>query len=264
MFDYVSDVKVYKEVSAKDDGYFLLPGHMQILKDSAIGYFKERENTEFLLNKPFMPVLGIKHENEARLYIVTKNAENANILIKVQNNTYTFFFRFDSQDTYEIKELILTGEDANYSGMARAYRKYLLENGFVSIKDRITPELSYSAECICIRIRHGWKPVPCKIHEQTHENEPPMHVACTFSDVENLMHEYKKAGIEKAEFCLVGWNIKGHDGRWPEALPPESALGGEEGLKKLIHTAKELGYSIVCHTNSTDAYTIASNFEPEK
>ena len=73
----------------------------------------------------------------------------------------------------------------------------------------------------------------------------------------------KAMGIEHAEFCLVGWNIRGHDGRWPQVFPVEPAFGGEENLRKLIIRAKELGYSIVCHTNSTDAYSIADNWNKE-
>lgn len=88
-----------------------------------------------------------------------------------------------------------------------------------------------------------------------------MHVACTFKDVEDIIHAYKAAGIEKVEFCLVGWNIKGHDGRWPQILPVEESLGGEEGLRSLIKTANDAGYRVVCHTNSTDAYSIADNFD---
>ena len=87
-----------------------------------------------------------------------------------------------------------------------------------------------------------------------------MHVACTFAQVEEIMQAYKNKKNDKAEFCLVGWNVKGHDGRWPSALTVEESLGGEKGLKKLIKKAKELGYTISCHTNSTDAYTISEYY----
>ena len=76
-----------------------------------------------------------------------------------------------------------------------------------------------------------------------------------------IMKAYKAAGVEKADFSLVGWNIKGHDGRWPQILPPEESLGGMDGLRELIDTAHSLGYRITCHTNSTDAYNIAENFD---
>ena len=71
----------------------------------------------------------------------------------------------------------------------------------------------------------------------------------------------KKQGIEKAQICLVGWNKSGHDGRWPSAFPVEEKLGGEEGLKKLTAHAKECGYTIVGHTNSTDCYNISDFFD---
>jgi hypothetical protein len=38
----------------------------------------------------------------------------------------------------------------------------------------------------------------------------------------------------------------------------EEALGGEEKLREVIRYGQEKGYQMTCHTNSTDAYTIAS------
>ena len=124
------------------------------------------------------------------------------------------------------------------------------------------PLMAYGAtDMPVIRIRMAWKPVPTPVQEQTLETEPPMHVACTFHDVELLMDEMKRQGIEKAELSLVGWNIRGHDGRWPQMLPVEEALGGEAGLRSLIAHAKELGYRISCHTNHSDAYRIADTWD---
>jgi len=190
-------------------------------------------------------------------------------MIAVKGGEYTMELRFmlNGKAPYENIKLEvhdIYGEDAGYSDMARIYREHQLANGFESIKDRLNPTLAYAAESPNIRVRMGWKPVPCKIAEQTVENEPPMHVACTFDDVSRLMDEYKKLGIEKAEFCLVGWNIKGHDGRWPQALPVEEELGGEEALLRLTAHAKELGYRICAHTNSTDAYTVADCYSDDE
>ena len=78
-----------------------------------------------------------------------------------------------------------------------------------------------------------------------------------FKQVEELMDEMKAQGIEHAELCLVGWNVRGHDGRWPQAFPVEEALGGEEGLRSVMAHARRIGYRLVCHTNSSDAYRIA-------
>jgi hypothetical protein len=44
--------------------------------------------------------------------------------------------------------------------------------------------------------------------------------------------------FKRAQLCLVGWNQKGHDGRWPQIFPVEEALGGEEKLRRLIRKAR--------------------------
>ena len=258
-----------EEIKAEDDGFFLLPGGWWNSKmhDCAVGYFSKRQDKEYINYDPHLYVLGINHNNKAYIALTLGMREISHQRVLVCDNEYKFYFRFlvDEEDLYEDIKLQLREikGDLSYSAMGREYRKVVLENGFVSIKDRLDAALKYAAESVNVRVRMGWKPVPCTVYEQTEENEPPMHVACTFKQVEELMHEYKKAGIEKAEFCLVGWNISGHDGRWPQIMPPEKKLGGEEDLRSLIKTAKELGYSICAHTNSTDAYSIANNFSED-
>ena len=257
-------------VSAGDDGYYIVPaGHTNLAnRDYAIGYFRERENIETLFSNMYMPVFGYKHGELCRTIIVTGMMYDVSEMISVTDGEYKMELRFilDGAPYENIKLEVhdIYGSDAGYSDMARIYREHQLANGFVCIKDRLTPALAYAAESPNIRVRMGWKPVPCQIPEQTVENEPSMHVACTFDDLIALMDEYKKQGVEKAEFCLVGWNIKGHDGRWPQALPVEESLGGKEALLRLTKRAKELGYSVCAHTNSTDAYTVADCYNEDE
>lgn len=250
------------EIKAGDEGFFLLPSGTKV-SDSAIGYFKEHEDIKLTNAMPKLTMMGINHNNEAYIAIGVGMKEIVWQEVDIEGGSYKLYLRYAvrGEELYEDISLevhYLEG-DLSYSAMAREYRNYHLAGGFVSIKDRLHPALKYAAETMYVRVRQGWKPVPTPVLEQTEENEPPMHVACTFADVENLMQEYKKAGIDKAEFCLVGWNIKGHDGRWPQILPPEESLGGEKGLRQLIKTAHSLGYTVCCHTNSTDGYTIANN-----
>lgn len=90
-----------------------------------------------------------------------------------------------------------------------------------------------------------------------------MHVACDFDRVSEILDELRRQGVENAEICLVGWNIKGHDGRWPQAFPVCEEMGGEEKLRLLIKKAQNMGYQMVCHTNSTDQYEIADCYKEE-
>ncbi len=257
-------------IFAGDEGYFLVQaGNGKCAnRDYGISFYKERENCELVLKDCFMPVFGIKHKDKCYIAVVTGMATDISQVIKIEDNRYYLKVRFevDGVVPYENISLEFYNIDkvnAEYSDMARAYREYQLRHGFKPIKERLTPELEYSVESVNVRIRMGWKPVPCEIAEQTEDNEPDVYTACTFDDVIKIMEAYKRVGIEKAEFCLVGWNMKGHDGRWPQILPVESSFGGEEGLKRLINKAKCLGYAITCHTNSTDMYSISNRFNED-
>lgn len=257
------------EIKAGDEGYFVMPGGCENtkFKDSGLGYFKHHNDVTYISPDALMPNFGLKHKDGTFLAVVTGMPAESLHIVTIKDNKYTFGMRVETKcrSPYEplsMLQLVLP-EDATYNDMASAYRNYLLSKGFKTIKERLNPTLTYTTESLYVRIRMGWKPAPCIVKHQTLENEPPMHVACTFADVEKIMHEYKKQGIEKAEFCLVGWQVSGHDGRWPQIFPVEEKLGGEAGLKKLIAAANELGYAIVCHTNSSDAYTIADCFDDD-
>lgn len=87
-----------------------------------------------------------------------------------------------------------------------------------------------------------------------------LYVACTFDDVKLFVDKLIEKGVDKAELCLVGWNVSGHDGRWPQAFPVEEKLGGEAKLRELIKYAQSKNIAITCHTNSCDDYEIADKF----
>ena len=268
--EYVEYLLHAEEIHAGDEGYYLVPaGNGRCInRDYGIAYYREREDGETVLRDCFMPVFGLKHGGRCDVAIATGMATDVALVVEIRHNQYFLKVRFEMNGVvpYEhirLEFIHIEKQDAGYSDMARAYRAYQLKHGFRSIKERLTPELKYSVESANVRIRMGWKPVPCEIPEQTEENEPDVFVACTFDDVIRVMEAYRKAGIDNAEFCLVGWNMKGHDGRWPQILPVESSFGGEAALIRLIDRAKSLGYAITCHTNSTDMYSISNRFREE-
>lgn len=253
-FDYRGEV-----ARSGDNGYMVIPN------EGMICTFREREDTEYIAERYAMPIFGVKSDKNTYLAIVTGMPYNYSLVSGVKDGKYYIFPRFNinGDPLYEdigVSYITLTGDDADYSGMARAYRKYQLDRGeCVPIKERVkaSPTLEYARDSVMIRIRMGWKPAPTPQLHQTPENEPEMITVCTFDRVCDIIDELKNQGVEKAEICLVGWNCKGHDGRWPQAFPVEEELGGEEALKRLINKAQSAGYAIVCHTNSTDTYEIS-------
>lgn len=151
-------------------------------------------------------------------------------------------------------------DGADYNTMAKIYRKLQQEKGLKSIREKNREAVTYAAESMEIRVRMAWKPVPTPVDDQTPETEPPVHIAVTFDRLKEIMTRMHTLGVEKAEFCLVGWNKSGHDGRFPQMFPVEEGLGGEEKLKETIAYGQKLGYKVVCHTNSYDSYTVADCF----
>lgn len=252
-----------------DAGYFVLPN--STATESMLCYFNEKADAEYTSAVYTMPVFGVKTADKTFVAIVSGLAYNYTLVCGVKDGKYYVYPRFDigGEQPYEdicVEYHYLTGDDADYAGMAREYRRYQLERGgCLPLKERAAknPVLDRAKDTVLIRIRLGWKPAPAKVLRQTPENEPEMHVACTFATVERFMEKLHAAGVEKAEITLVGWNAKGHDGRWPSAFPVEETLGGEAGLRRVIEKAKNFGYLITCHTNSTDAYEISSMWDED-
>ena len=245
-----------------DEGYWVFPNGM-------IGTYR-LDKSKYSLDRHPLQMYGMKPKEKTFAGIVKGMKYEYNLVEDVKNGKYEVYPSFDfAKMGYEPYESIiidyytLTGDDANYSGMGRAYRNYMLASGVVKpIKERMKkqPHLEYAYQSPEIRIRQAWKPAPPKVMHQTVENEPEVGIYVTFDRVGEIIDELKSKGVEKAELCLVGWNISGHDGRYPQIFPVEPKLGGEEKLKKLIKKAKEAGYLIVCHTNNTDCYSIADTF----
>lgn len=268
------EAEVFGGISGDDPGYFLLPrctGTGGGNGDHGLCIFSAHdEDFSVCSDNVDMRIYGVKSQRGSALAIVTGMAWDYELCVERKDGKYRVFqlYRLNGGPLYEdiaIEVYPLRPGDG-YNEMARCYREWLLERGMLTpLAERAEkqPALAYALKAPVIRVRCGWKPAPAEILHQTRENEPPMRVACTFERVGEFMDELKRQGVEEAEICLVGWNIRGHDGRWPEAFPVEPALGGEEGLRRLIEKAKKLGYRIACHTNHTDHYEIAESYSAD-
>ncbi|MCQ2385688.1 MAG: DUF5696 domain-containing protein [Clostridia bacterium] len=249
-----------------EEGYFVIPQGGNNEDCMLAAFLPGKEGTTYEGDSPLLNLFGMKSEHLNFAAAVTGMRDAYHFVAAAEHGVYTLFPRFVLKGTapeepLSVRVFFLPEEKADYNEMARVYREYLLHTGFCRpIAERENEALRYAKESLCVRVRMGWKPAPSPVARQTPENEPPMRVAATFSRVGKLMEALREEGIDKAEFCLVGWNCKGHDGRWPQAFPVEPALGGEDELRLLIRKAREMGYRVTCHTNSNSAYTVAEGF----
>ncbi len=253
------------EAKRGDEGYF-------VLSDGRLGIFREEKGSTQVRRNP-MPIFGMKTPAGTFVGIVKGLPYEFKTMLVVDQGVYRLFPRFLVKDIgfapYEdlvVDFTVLSGDAADYSGMARVYRAYQLGRGeVIPLRERVkgNPQLAYTADSMFIRVKHGIKSNKDRIEDQTPENEPPVRVFHSFDDFMRIMRELKALGVEKAEMCSVGWNSGGFDGRFPSLFPVEPAFGGEAKLREAIACAHELGYQIVCHVCNTDFYTVSDRYNAD-
>ena len=260
--DFLSDVLV----STVCDGYMFAPRGTKE-GGTILCRFRERKGEhEYISDSNTMPVYGFKTENRSVFAIVTGMTYEYRIVMGVKDNTYYIYPRFfvDKKTKYEDICVCLyempVGSD--YNDMAALYRDIKNPQPLTE-KIQKSEYIQYGVESPELRIRMAWKPVPSPVKCQTPENEPPVVLGCTIDRARDILDGMKARGIEKCEVCLVGVEIKGHDGRWPQLLPIEETIGGEDKLRELCAYGQSLGYQMVIHTNSTEMYQIADDWDED-
>ncbi len=259
-----------------EEGYLVFPkevGAICLFRNKKPGEYKHRIYSANGMN---MPLFGMVRGKAGFAGFVTSGQFDAQFCIHTRWGAKPLYsidtefilrsFRDEKQltDDLTVEYHFLEDDEATWAGIGRCYRQYNLDHrGIRPIKQRMagSPELAYAAEAMEVRLRLGVKPVPYEIKEQTLETEPPVRAFLTFSQVRNIFDEFHRQGINQAEFCLVGWNIGGHDGRYPQIFPVEPSLGGEEELRKTVDYGQSLGYQVVAHNCYWDSYRIAQNWD---
>lgn len=250
---------------AGEAGFFITPRNIEMNGDLLLR-FQTHEDAHYVYDAPIMSCYGIKTPRACMLVRIRRDYKYQFVL-DIKDGVYSVHTLFDftkNDPVYEDICIQLLPLDANATlgDMAAAEREYRLQAGeIVTLQEKCAREaVEYARKYPLIRIRMGWKQSPSPVLHQTPENEPEMHVVVTFARVRDIADSLKAKGVEGAELQLVGWNIGGHDGRFPQLMPPDEKLGGMEELKKTIEHVKKLGYRISLHTNTIDAVEIADSF----
>ena len=247
-----------------EDGYWVFP-------DNTLGRFHETNGVVRQAWHVPMSMYGMKTPRGTFCAIATGMPYSLSLVAEAKKGVYGVYAKFDQymDDVYEdlaVDYVFLEGDDADYSGIARAYRDYQLGRGAcrpISARLKDQPLLDYAVRHPEVRIRQAWKPVPSPVPDQVTRNEPPVKPVVTFDRVKEIVDECLRQGVDGAEFCLVGWNVGGHDGRFPQIFPVEPSLGGEEKLKACVRYAQEKGYQVVGHSSFRDCYMIADTWDSE-
>lgn len=119
------------------------------------------------------------------------------------------------------------------------------------ISDRMAEsrEAAYVASALTVKLFHGMQREGACITDFSTLSPTEFINVMTFAEAEDCLRFLKRLGIERIYTQSVGWNSRGHDGLYPTRFPIERRLGGEEGFRRLIETAKRLGYMPSVHDN---------------
>lgn len=161
-----------------------------------------------------------------RVYVQPLNNSNSGTIAKVEQDR--------THSNLKIRYMLVASENANYSGMAVAYRNYLLENGQLMKKDT-----SYHTRMDVLG---------------TDREEFLMFTrAVTMTTTEQLRSMYEElqaAGVENLLTVYKGWQKGGIYNVPVSKYKADGKIGGTSALTKLIQDSAEAGYDIYLYNDA--------------
>lgn len=221
-------------------------------------YDKSIRDVETGVKKVMLPVFGIKQGEGAILAAVTKGQASTSIKLSPSGYIYEaarispiFNYRYSYEmetanagafvilqektretSDFEVQYTFLAGEDANYSGMARVYRDFLLKNGLLN-KSEYTSSVSMDYLLSLQKPMMLWS-----------ENV----AASTFSGGVDILKNLRENGIDNVKLNLLGWQKNGYN-VYPSHFPVSGVCGGGSGLRSLLSEAEKLKGTVVINDN---------------
>ncbi len=190
---------------------------------------------------------GAMHPYNTLMVTVTprpKDSYNLATAISVgANSTWTVVSERRYTGSYKIRYILLSDTetdaaskyDTSWTGMAKAYRDYLIENGTISKLTDVKEDLPLYIETFgAMESIKKVLSVPVNV----------MTAMTTFEDVQKIYSELSADGISNINFKLTGYANGGMYANVPYKLKWEKAVGGKDGFKELLADAKENDYGI--------------------
>lgn len=213
-------------------------------------------------NNVMAPIFGMAHTDDELAYLGIVESGDERCSIECQPNGVMVaynrcFAKFLLRDVYtqplnnsnsgtvktvesdrmhvdlQVRYCLLSGEDANYSGMANVYRDYLLDNGLVNV---VGDEYSTRVDFMGV--------------EQEEFLMGTTDVTMTtVSDIEEIYAQLREAGVESIISLYKGWQ-KGGLYNYPiSKYKADNSIGSTGSLTDLIREQEEKGYSLYLYNN---------------
>lgn len=240
--------------------------------------YKQSEGTDEESATVLAPIFGIKNNDAAFLAVVEEGDTHATICAEISGKTHSFnqaYARFNvrpldsmsvmtnkgvkynnryQSDAYQgnctVRFIFTSSEEANYVGMAKAYKNYLLASGELLKKD--VSGVPFVTEILGqTKVTKNFLGVPVTGTEEL----------TSFEEAEIIATLLYDKGVKNNTIKYSSW-IDG-SGLYPSAASKASIsglLGGKKGLNTLNDNLLELGLKVYLNTAVSNVYDSAPNF----
>jgi hypothetical protein len=139
----------------------------------------------------------------------------------------------------------LDGQDATYSGMARYYRKYLEQKGYIQKDTEQTKKLALDVQMIgSILKTENYIGIPIEKD----------YAVTTFDNANTIMKQLNSNKVDKADVLYSGIANGGLNFKSVAKIKLQKELGGLAGFKTLESQLKEMGYELYSDIDFTKIY----------
>lgn len=223
--------------------------------------------------KAALPVFGLYKDRQAFLGIVTQGESDAKINATPSGLRNIDLYRSSTEFLYRNDDVIFVGKsgaiplvenqiipgdravryellengDADYVGMAKAYRSYLL-------KEKGLKPVAQQQASLQLRIFGGV--LRSEIIGTTFIS------MTSFDQARTIVDRYLSEGVSSIEVTYDGWTKDGKYGDQPAQFPPASQLGGNGGLQKLAAYLKEKRIPIYVNANYVKPFQSSDSLHP--
>lgn len=234
--------------------------------DYALSQQNQSSNTEAFR----LPVFGIKSGNSAIFAVITEGSAQAEITAQPSNATQQLnsvystaiikncdefsysdwgnqgkgveVLNFETGEytgNYTMLYSFLSGDNADYNGMAEEYRNYLIRNGDLKKKSEFESLPFYTDTYGVIKATN--KVFGISFFKKNN--------VTLFDQAYEMLCELKAGGINNINLRYFGYANGGLDSTVLSKLSVESGLGGKSGLKKLLSNAETADANIYLDGN---------------
>lgn len=214
-------------------------------------------------NRILAPIFGMAHlqEKTGYLAIVEKGEKRARILAEPNGVTLNYnrcYARFLLRDVYiqplnnsnsgtmqkveedrthsdlQLRYILLSGDEANYSAMANKYREYLLKNGTISVKDN-----SYRTRVDFLGTEREDFLLGTRAVTMTRTE-----------DIENIYNELQMSGVSSLLSVYKGWQTGGLYDLPLSSYKADSHIGGTSSVSKLVKDSAAKNYQLYLYADA--------------